>query len=223
MLPCVVRDLSRHGKYLFIHTDKGLIRLHLRMSGQLLLNGGTPVPYRRLSFILDDGAYLILADQRRFAEVVCFPGGVDEASCLPPTVGLDLLKDRWGAADLRPFRASRVCVRDLLCSQRPLAGLGNIYANEALFLAGIHPLTLGKELTEEDLRLLARAIRRVLKKALQQRGTTFRNFRDGFGKPGSFKPLVYGRQSCSRCGAGITKHIRSGRGAYACPCCQGRS
>lgn len=220
MLPSVVRDLSRHGKYLFLHLDSGLIRIHLRMTGQLLLGDAEPVPYRRLTFILDGGPPLVLADQRRFAEVVSFPGRTDEASCLPPTVGLDLVRDRWGAADLRPLCQSRVFVRDLLCRQTPLAGLGNIYASEVLLRAGIHPLTPGCDLSEDDLHALADFIRRVTREAIRRRGTTFYSFRDGFGRPGGFKPTIYGRQRCGRCRSAVVKQMAGGRGAYACPSCQ---
>lgn len=124
----------------------------------------------------------------------------------------------------RILKNRKTAVKNLLLDQNLIAGIGNIYADEALFAAGIRPDRPAGSLNEDELEALCGAIKEVLAKSIDQRGTTFRDYRDGYGKSGNFQSFlkVYGREGeeCARCKAGLIRKKIGGRSSYFCPECQ---
>lgn len=227
----VLAGISRRGKYLIMALGSRAAVLHLGMSGRLLVHpAGRPAPpHTHLEVGFAGGRLLRLVDPRRFGlalvmaseEVITWPGlaalGVD------PLEG-DLEGDLEGA--LARLAGSRVAVRNALLDQRVVAGLGNIYANEALARAGIRPTTPVGRLSAPRRMRLAAAVRETLSAALAAGGTTLADggFVDAQGDVGYFAVAlrVYGRagQPCLDCGSPIRRLVLAGRSAYYCPRCQ---
>jgi formamidopyrimidine-DNA glycosylase len=218
--------LSRRGKYLLFYLSGDLVlTIHLRMTGQLMVepaaNPLAKATYMQLT--LDDGNELRFRDQRKFGRVALFDvlhplAAIEKLGPEPlsPEFSVQCLKER--------LNHRKIAVKKALLDQEVIAGIGNIYADEALFLAGIHPARLVPSLTAEELEQLYIAIRRVLAEAIENRGTTKRDYRDGDGHPGSNqeKLRVYDRKglACIQCGNMIVKMNFGGRGTHFCPICQ---
>jgi formamidopyrimidine-DNA glycosylase len=225
--------VDRRGKYLVVRFESGRVLLiHLRMTGNLLHRNGDSAtveddPHRRAVVRLDDGSDVIYRDMRRFGTWLLVEG--DE---LEPYLG-----DRIGREPLAPnFTANRLGevlagrrapVKAALLDQRRLAGVGNIYADEALWRARIHPLRPAGELGEADLNALHRAIRAALQGGIDRQGASIRNYRTPDGSRGrmQYEFKVYGREGepCERCGTPIEKIRAAGRGTCYCPTCQRRA
>lgn len=218
---------SRRGKYLLADLSGGVcLVIHLRMTGRLvhLSRGAAPpadMPPRHVHvvFHLDDGSRLVFYDPRKFGRLYLGDRekvGAQGPEPLDPAFTPDVL-----AGILKGTRAR---VKAVLLNQAALAGLGNIYADEALHRAGIHPAREAAGLTAEEVFRLWEAIRTVLTEGIAHRGTTFSDYRDGKGEPGGFAALlqVYGREgrSCLRCGAAIERTKVAGRSSFHCPRCQ---
>jgi len=224
-----VAALDRRGKYLVVRFDSGRVLLiHLRMTGNLLhadcdsLREGDP--HRRAVVRLDDGSDIVYRDLRRFGTWLLV-----EADQLEP-----YLDERLGGEPLaRNFTASRLeealagrrpPVKAVLLDQRRLAGIGNIYADEALWRASVHPLRPAGDLDRTELEALHRALRAALRAGIAREGTTMSTFRTPEGSPGRMQHelKVYGRagEPCDRCGMAIEKIRAAGRGTYYCPSCQ---
>ncbi|HEX9022702.1 MAG TPA: bifunctional DNA-formamidopyrimidine glycosylase/DNA-(apurinic or apyrimidinic site) lyase, partial [Geobacteraceae bacterium] len=192
-----VRRVQRRGKYLILRTDGGSVILHLGMSGHLSIvpSGSPPEQHDHLDIRMGDGLTLRLTDPRRFGLVLWTREEPLEHPLLA-AIGPEPLERGFDGEHL--FRTSRgriVAIKQFIMDSRVVAGVGNIYASEALFRAGIHP---GKKAGAISLRrcgLLAQALRDVLGEAIAAGGTTLRDFRDGEGKPGYFalSLAVYGR------------------------------
>jgi formamidopyrimidine-DNA glycosylase len=219
--------LDRRGKYLLLHFGDAVGVMHLGMSGRIALApSALPGPtHTHLELTLEGGLALRFIDPRRFGLAVALDGG--ELERFPPIAGLgaDPLTDDLVPALLRAHR-SRVAIRNVLLDQRLIAGIGNIYANEALYRARLHPAAPAWRLGRQRVRRLAGAIRAVLVDALQTGGTTLRDggFVDATGEAGRFvvSLAVYGRagEACPRCGTAIVRRSLSGRSAFFCPRCQ---
>ena len=234
-----VTGVGRRGKWLVIGLSGGdTLLVHLRMTGQLVLDAGGGCgkpPYNggecpgdrhvRVLFLLDDGRCLRFVDVRKFGRlrlVDDLAGVLDELGLGPEPLG-----DDFTAARLREMLARRRGrIKPLLLNQRFLAGLGNIYTDEALWRACIHPLRRADALSPAEVQSLHRAIRSVLRSAIASGGTTLPDaaYQQLDGRPGEFagRLAVYGRvgQPCPRCGATIER-IRVGqRGTHFCPRCQ---
>ena len=219
-----IEGLSRRGKYLILHLSGGLhLVVHLRMTGALLhRDAAAPAErYLRAVLALDDGTELRFTDLRKLGRLrlVAHP---DEAV---GRLGPEPLDARFTAAALRQaIGKRRAPIKAVLLDQRALAGLGNIYADEALFAARIHPLRRADTLTEAENRRLHRSIRRVLRDALENRGASFRDYVDGGGREGrhQFHVKVFRRtgQPCYVCRATIERIRLGGRGTHFCPRCQ---
>jgi len=221
-----VIGLSRKGKFLLFHISNGsMLVFHLRMTGKLVLvPSANPLSRRdrlRLDFSEWDWA-LSFEDTRRFGSLDILDG-LDSGSGLLGELGPDAL-----LIDLVDFRAllagSRRPIKALLLDQRVIAGLGNIYVDESLHRAGIHPRIPAADLAPDQTRRLHGAMRRILRKAIACRGSSVSDYRDANNRPGSFQKhhLVYQRsgEPCTTCGAAI-EHIRvGGRGTHVCPACQ---
>ena len=216
----------RRGKYLLLDLDddRQLI-VHLGMTGQLRLRNGAVDPYVRAWWALDDGAVLELRDVRRFGRVAVVPAG--EWSALPTLAQQG--PEPWdpaldGGGLWRRLRRSSARVKTQLLSQRPIAGVGNIYADEALWLTGIHPAR--RSVTRREAEELLAAIRTVLQRGLDNRGTTLRDYRTFSGELGynQLQLACYGRvgEPCLRCGTELRRTVVDGRGTTSCPTCQRR-
>jgi formamidopyrimidine-DNA glycosylase len=220
--------ISRRGKFICMELERGLeLAVHLRMTGWLgVVPSSETDPYERVRFILDDGAEsLVFRDIRTFGRVWCGSHeALENATALgqlgpePLVIGADAF-----AARLHE-RGGRL--KSLLLNQEFLAGVGNIYADEALFAAKLHPLTPAARVSREQARRLIAGIRRVLAASIAAGGTSIRTFRGADGKPGLYrvKLRVYGRedQPCLRCGTKIKRIVVGQRGTWFCPHCQRR-
>ncbi|MDK2855895.1 MAG: formamidopyrimidine-DNA glycosylase [Bacillota bacterium] len=223
-----IEGVGRRGKYLLVHLEGGeVLVFHLRMTGRLIFypEGAPVTPYTRLVLGLTSPAELHLHDVRSFA--VLWLTTEDKVNALPglAALGPEPLEPFFTPQELKAALAGRrSSIKSLLLNQETVAGLGNIYADEALFRAGINPLRPGNSLTPEEVNGLWRAIREVLEEAISSGGTSFRDYVDGRGRPGAFQTRlsVYGRKGepCRRCGTLLVGARLGGRSTVYCPRCQ---
>ncbi|MGH3104157.1 MAG: bifunctional DNA-formamidopyrimidine glycosylase/DNA-(apurinic or apyrimidinic site) lyase [Gaiellaceae bacterium] len=223
-----VLAVDRRGKYLVVRFESGRVLLvHLRMTGSFRLAAGgtlTGDPHRRAVVRLDDGSDVAYRDMRRFGTWLLVER--DELDgYLAARLGEEPFARSFTAKALgRRLAGRRAPVKAVLLDQRSLAGLGNIYADEALWRARIHPLTPARELDADDLRRLHGAIRRALHIGIARQGATLTNYAAPNGAAGSMQHefKVYGRagEPCERCGTPIEKIRAAGRGTSYCPRCQ---
>ena len=222
-----VRRLGRRGKYLVWElADEAFLLMHLRMTGTLLLDPPAPTPYERVRFVLDGGAHeLRFCDPRRFGTGELALGAAARDAFFAARLGLEPLgAELSGEALRRLARGRRAPVKAFLLDQRRIAGVGNIYADEALFRARIHPLRPAGSLSRAQCDALAQAVRAALSAGLAAGGATIDDFRHADGVRGAFQEefLVHRRRGepCPRCGTPIVKFVAAGRGTYACEHCQ---
>jgi formamidopyrimidine-DNA glycosylase len=224
-----ISALDRRGKYLIVRFESGrTLLVHLRMTGQLLHTNGDPLPesdrHRRAVVRLDDGSDVVYRDVRRFGTwLLLEPGELD--GYLEPRVGQEPLERGFTTRRLGQVLAHRGApVKAVLLDQRRLAGVGNIYADEALWRAGIHPLRPARELKSTEVSALHRGVRAALKACFARQGATVSDYRTPDGSRGRMQDefKVYGREGepCERCGTPIEKIRAAGRGTWYCPSCQ---
>ncbi|MEP6978166.1 MAG: bifunctional DNA-formamidopyrimidine glycosylase/DNA-(apurinic or apyrimidinic site) lyase [Thermoleophilia bacterium] len=223
-----VVELDRRGKYLIFRFESGRVLLvHLRMTGSFrhVRNGaGEDDPHRRAVVRLDDGSDVAYRDVRRFGTWLLVEPK-DLEPYLAERLGEEPLVAGFTPARLaRRLAGRRAPIKAALLDQRTLAGLGNIYVDESLWRARIHPKCPALELDANDVRRLHGAIRRVLQTAIERRGSTLRDYSTPRGRRGSMQRefKVYGRldKPCDRCGTPIEKTRAGGRGTWYCPNCQ---
>jgi formamidopyrimidine-DNA glycosylase len=225
-----VQSLERRGKYLIVRFESGLVLLiHLRMTGTLGhhphgASTGREDPYVRAVVNLDDGSDITYRDVRRFGTWLLVESA-ELDDYLAPRLGEEPLADRFTAQALgERLTGRRAPIKAALLDQRTLAGMGNIYVDEALWRAMIHPLRPAGSLTPAELRVLHRAIRRSLEVGLARQGASLRDYRRPDGRRGSMQQefQVYDREGhpCPRCGTPIEKIRAGGRGTSYCPFCQ---
>jgi len=217
-----VTAVERRGKYLVLRLESGLALLvHLRMTGSF---GFEPVSHERAVLELDDGARLVYRDVRRFGTWLVVEEGDVETYLAgkngPEPLGPCFTSD-WLAARLAVRRAP---LKAVLLDQRVVAGLGNIYADEALWRARLNPLRPANSLATEEVRRLHRAIRTALRAGLERQGSTLRDYSAPDGSAGTMQDefRVYGHdgEPCARCRTTISKTRVGGRGTWFCPRCQ---
>jgi formamidopyrimidine-DNA glycosylase len=222
-----VASVERRGKYLIVRFETGRVLLvHLRMTGSFRhsATGLDDDPHRRALVRLDDGSELAYRDVRRFGTwLLLEPGELD--AYLASRLGEEPLDAPFTAARLgRLLAKRRAPVKAALLDQRTLAGMGNIYVDEALWRAKIHPLRPAESLERDELRRLHRAIRASLEHGLARQGSTLRDYALPDGGSGSMQNefKVYGRggEPCDRCGTPIANSRVAGRGTWFCPACQ---
>ena len=225
-----VRCVRRRGKYLLLDLDQGLLLLHLGMSGSLNFAPALPPPgvHDHFELVTTQGT-LRLHDPRRFGAVVYAPAEDDVAAQkLLGRLGMEPLTEGPGGFDLAAFQAGlkarQTVIKQVLLAGDVVVGVGNIYASEALFLAGIRPTVRAAKLSRPRAARLHTAIRDVLARAVAKGGSTLRDFSSASGETGYFQleAMVYGRtgQPCRVCGAPI-KMLRQGqRATFFCPQCQ---
>ncbi len=217
-----VECLSRRGKYLLLHLSVGQsLVMHLRMTGSLLMDCGDDERYIRAVFGLSNGHRLMFRDSRRFGLIWL----VDNADAVVGKLGPEPLDDAFGPAILRDKLVRRsIPVKAALLNQSIVAGIGNMYADEALFAARIHPSRRSYNLSLEELTMLCDCIRNVLVAAIECKGASVDTYLRPEGTPGTahceFRVAHRGGQACSVCGDTIQRIPIQNRGSYFCPTCQ---
>ena len=219
-----ITGLSRHGKYLVLdlNSDDWLV-IHMKMSGSLLLSrdSSEPPKYTRAVFHLDDGMCIFFRDPRKFGRVWL----VRDWKTVTKNLGPEPLESEFTPQVLaQRLKNRKAPVKVLLCDQSVIAGIGNMYADEALFAAGIHPLRPGASLTPEEIEQLYKAIQQTLRAAIDNKGASIVNYYRPGGETGTahfeFK-VAHGRgQNCPNCGSPIQRIAVRNRGTYFCPKCQ---
>jgi formamidopyrimidine-DNA glycosylase len=224
--------VQRYGKFLVLELESAkpderareiALLIHLGMTGQLVTcpPDARIAPHTHVFLALDDGKELRYTDIRRFGSMRLLVDGAREKAL--GSLGLDPLEmteEQFGAA----LRARRARIKALLLDQHVLRGMGNIYTDESLWRARIHPMRIGATLKRDELHRLYRAVRDVLTEAIRLRGSSVSDYVDSEGRRGEFqlRHRVYQRdgKKCVRCGATIRRAIVAGRSSHFCPKCQ---
>jgi formamidopyrimidine-DNA glycosylase len=222
-----VISVERNGKYLLIGFDADAwLVIHRKMSGNLLLRpaDAPPEPHTHLEVGFDDGSLLRFVDARKFGRVYLFGSRAERDAFLAARLGPEPLDELDADLLAKLVRNRRGRIKSLLLDQAFVAGVGNLYADEALWAAKLHPLRTADSLSRAELRRLAEAIKEVLTLGIERRGTSFSNYRDADDRPGDNQAFlqVYGRESepCPRCGTPISRVVIGGRSSHFCPRCQ---
>lgn len=225
---CTVRAVTRRGKYLLIDCGAGHLIVHLGMSGSLRLVDAAEPPSKHdhVDFVLAPAGerVLRLRDPRRFGAVLWTQGPPD-AHRLIRHLGVEPLSAAFDAHALHALtRAHRIAIKPLLMDARRIVGVGNIYASESLFLAGIRPQTPARRLSLQRCARLAAAVKKTLQAAIRAGGSSLRDYVDSQGALGCFQTryYAYGRdgEPCRRCRAPIRRIVQGQRATYYCPRCQ---
>ncbi len=222
----VIHNVTRRAKYLILSCDAGHVILHLGMSGSLrVVKADTPAEkHDHVDFVFTNGKCLRLRDPRRFGAVLFTKDDPNEHKLIK-SLGPEPLSKSFTAQHL--FDRSRkrsLTIKSFIMDSKIVVGVGNIYASEALFRAGIHPKRAAGKVTKEKYTLLTTAIKQVLKAAIKAGGTSLRDFTKSDGKPGYFKQSlkVYGRKGepCYQCKKPISHAVIAQRSTYYCTHCQ---
>lgn len=225
-----IANVNRRGKYLLVELSNQVeLVFHLRMTGRLVYHEREDEnhdAHTRVLYHLDGGSVLVFGDTRTFGALYALQNS-DERWRIHglDTLGPEPLTEEFSAGYLwERTRHSRAPIKSFLLNQMMIAGIGNIYADEALFLAKIHPLTQANALTQAECEALHLAVDQVIADGIRDGGTTFRDYQNGEGKQGLHQEhlYVYHREgeSCRRCGTKIKKIKVGGRGTHFCPHCQ---
>lgn len=221
-----IQAVERRAKYLLLKTDIGTLILHLGMSGSLrILPAETPAEkHDHFDMLFNNGQCLRLTDPRRFGAVLWSKEPVEQHKLIQH-LGPEPLSEAFDITELyNKSRGRKVSVKQFIMDGKVVVGVGNIYASEALFLAGIHPKKAAGKISQPRYELLTAAIKHILAAAIKQGGTTLRDFVGGDGKPGYFSQQlnVYGRtgEPCTTCGQPIKQLTLGQRSTYFCPKCQ---
>jgi formamidopyrimidine-DNA glycosylase len=220
--------VRRRAKYLLFDVEGGsVLQVQLRMSGRFALGLEAPDPaeFRHIAarLHLDDGRILYYDDMRRLGGLRLL--SLRDWKLEEKKLGPEPLASSYRATDLgRTLASTRSPVKNALMDQRRVAGVGNIYASEALFRAGVDPRRPGRDLNEPEVARLHRSVRSVLREALRQAGTSFQNYRAVNGRSGSFQASlsVYAREGepCRTCHTPVERIVQAGRSTFFCPSCQ---
>jgi formamidopyrimidine-DNA glycosylase len=222
----IIRSVTRRAKYLLLETANGSAMIHLGMSGSMrIVAANSPLEtHDHFDIVTDHGDVVRFNDPRRFGSLL-WAGSDPELHPLlaelgPEPLGPDFTAEHlWGSG-----RGRRVAIKQHIMNSKIVAGVGNIYANESLFRAGIHPNRAAGRIALPRMEKLVQEIRAVLAEAIHQGGTTLRDYRGGDGKPGYFKQqlLVYerGGEACKKCGAELQQTVQGQRATYYCKTCQ---
>jgi formamidopyrimidine-DNA glycosylase len=227
-----VERIGRRAKYLLLELSGGQVMLvHLGMSGSLTHRGDgfDPGPFDprhdHIEFKLDDGTLLVYNDPRRFGMIKIVPRAELEQVAELKDLGPEPLSREFSSEYLwRTTRRRLAAIKNFLMDQRIVAGIGNIYASEILFRAGVRPTRRGGRVTRDEVSRIVKATAEVLREAIDGRGTTFRSYRDSRGQPGRFaeRLRVYDREGkpCVDCSTPIRALVLGQRSSFYCPKCQ---
>ncbi len=227
------RDISRRGKYLLFHLNERnkFLIVHLRMSGRLLLvdkkhDFDKRSKFVRVNFMLNSGEQLIFEDMRVFGRLWAVSSKITLAEAIPSfaSLGIEPLNELNGKQLQTLFHKKRQSIKTALLDQRLLTGIGNIYADEILFQAGIHPLTPAGKINKKQAKNLAKVIPNTLNKAIKLGGSSIKDFVDAKGVNGNYQhsAFVYGRtgRKCRLCKSPIERIKLAGRSTHFCLICQ---
>ena len=222
----VINNVHRRGKYLLLSTEVGTVIMHLGMSGSLRIvdNKTAPDKHDHVDIVFEHGHCLRFRDPRRFGAVLFTADDPCQHKLLvnlgPEPLGKNFTPDYL----FNKSRKRRVSIKSFIMDSKIVVGVGNIYASESLFKAGIHPKKAAAKVSKEKYNLLVKATKSVLKAAIKSGGTTLKNFTQSNGKPGYFKHSlnVYGRKGlpCPRCDKAISHRVIGQRATYYCTHCQ---
>jgi formamidopyrimidine-DNA glycosylase len=221
----IVRAVRRRGKYLVLDCGDGALILHLGMSGSLrMVSAGTPAQAHDHFDLLFGDRVLRLRDPRRFGAVI-WTRGIGEGHPLLAHLGVEPLSTDFAASHLHALtRGRRTSIKQFLMDSRHVAGVGNIYANESLFRAGIRPTRRARSLSTAECANLVGAIKQTLRAAIRAGGSSLRDYVRSDGRPGRFQNRywVYAREGCPcrRCGTRVRRLVQGQRATYYCPRCQ---
>ncbi|GAB4207017.1 MAG: bifunctional DNA-formamidopyrimidine glycosylase/DNA-(apurinic or apyrimidinic site) lyase [Roseiflexaceae bacterium] len=221
-----IRLIGRRAKWIVITLDSGwTLALHLRMSGYLTVHGpeAQPDQYTHLVLLLEDGRQVFFHDTRKFGRARLLDAA--GLAALDGAHGIEPLTDAFTPALLgQLLRSRRTRLKPLLLDQRVIAGIGNIYADESLWYAQLHPLRQTDSLNDDEVARLHSGIRLALLEGINNGGSTLRDYRNSYGQSGSNQEHfnVYDRedQPCPRCGTTILRTVVGQRGTHLCPSCQ---
>jgi formamidopyrimidine-DNA glycosylase len=209
--------IRRHGKFIVLDLERGALTVHLGMTGKLLFNA-VAGPYTRALFELDDGL-LVYDDIRHFGRIEWSEQLPERVASLGPDA-LTVSRDDF----LQLLKRRHTRIKPLLLNQRFLRGMGNIYTDEALFAARIHPKAIASRLSRERASRLHAAMLEILAAAVRHKGSSISDYVDAEGNRGGFQLLhqVYGRagEPCATCGTPIRRIVVGQRGTHYCPKCQ---
>jgi formamidopyrimidine-DNA glycosylase len=223
-----IEHVGRAGKYLIWELEGGAqVLLHLRMTGTLLYDAAAGQRYVRVHFDLEGGHTIDFVDPRRFGTGILLVSRRERETYLEERLGAEPMTPAFTVEYLKAAAKGRTtAIKPFLLDQRRIAGIGNIYADESLFRAGIHPLRPAGKLTTQQWAALKVAIEDALQAGIDAKGASIDDFRHPDGARGSFQDsfLVHTRagQECPRCGGEIVKLYVGGRGTYVCEHCQPR-
>ncbi len=221
----VINKLQRRGKYILFELSgaRPAVVVHLRMTGSLILgNKPEESPHTRAVFHLSDSKVLSFVDIRTFGSIFLLeepiPSGLQN-------LGIEPLDPAFSAKKLAEFlQGKKTGIKTVLLRQDLIAGIGNIYASEICYRSGIHPLTPAENIEENQVKSLHRSIRKILKDAIDQMGTTFSDYRRPDGSTGEYgnSLAVYGKhgEPCPKCKSNIERISQNGRSTFFCPKCQ---
>lgn len=220
-----VKEMDRRGKWLIFHLDHYDLVSHLRMEGKYFLKDPKEElnKHEHVTFLLDNGKELRYQDTRKFGRMYLFPKGtyLDEKPL--NEVGYEPWDNRLTETYLKEkYKGKKIPIKMVLLDQSIVAGIGNIYADEILFVSHIHPLKLASQLTKKDCCSLIQATRMILGEAIEMGGTTIRSYESEKGVHGRFQQhlLVHNQKFCSTCDTPIERIIVGGRSTYFCSHCQ---
>jgi formamidopyrimidine-DNA glycosylase len=226
----VIKEIARRGKYLIFRLASGeTLIIHLRMTGSLLLKQkgelpAEPSPYVRAVFGLDNSTELLFTDRRKLGTISLVK---DENEVLGKLGPEPLDPDFTPQILAKRLSSHKAPIKAVLCDQEVIAGIGNMYADEALFFARIHPLREANSLSHEEIKRLHKAIRQVLTRAIGNGGASISDYRRPTGEKGTQQHDFYaahrGGQTCKVCATPIERITVRNRGTYFCPKCQGKA
>ena len=224
----VIHSVKRRAKYLLLQCDSGTLMIHLGMSGSLRIldkiEHNNPAKHDHVDIILNNGHLMRYNDPRRFGAIMWTDEAVTKHKLIAHLGPEPLLKGFDANYLYKQAKTKRCSVKTLIMNGQVVVGVGNIYANESLFLSGIHPKTIAQNLTKTQCEQLTQQIKLVLGKAIKAGGTTLKDFTKSDGKPGYFAQQlnVYGRKDepCLHCGNKIQHYKETQRATYYCPSCQ---
>jgi formamidopyrimidine-DNA glycosylase len=212
-----IQSIERHGKFIAIRLDRGFLVVHLGMTGKLLVNA-EQTKWTHAIFTLDEGV-LHYDDQRQFGRIEYGVELPERVAALGPEP-LEITLEDFAAR----LKTRRSPIKAVLLNQAVVRGVGNIYADEALFRAGVHPKRVAASLRKDRVERIYNAMREVLAEAIESRGSSVSNYVDADGRKGSFQQAhrVYRRtgEPCVNCGAEIRRIVLAQRGTHFCPKCQ---
>lgn len=215
-----ITNVRRRAKILIFDFNDGTsLIFHLKLTGQLIFNG-KPSPYTRKVFNFDDGLRLIFNDARKFG----WWKEVKETKTIEEKFGIEALEINSKIFKALLFKRPNAKIKPLLMDQKFIAGIGNIYSDEILFAAKVHPLRRAKTLNKKEIGDILKNIRKILEKAIKRHGSSVKDYFDAYGEKGDYAKYhkVYQKEGekCLRCGAIIKRLKINGRSAHFCPTCQ---